>query len=108
MPPASAAGIEKATELLQTTLRNGITRSKEFERKGLAAYAINVGTKCGHACLYCDPTGAMALRRLRVSATRLPCDAHLGWRTDVGPGKIWIEKELQHPNGGVMGCASDA
>ena len=46
------------TRVHQTTLRNGITRSKEFEKKGLAAYAINVGTKCGHGCLYCS-TGAM-------------------------------------------------
>ena len=41
-----------------TTLKTGITRTKEFERKRLASYAVNVGTKCGHDCLYCS-TGAM-------------------------------------------------
>ena len=42
----------------QTTLRAGITRTLEFERKGLATHAVNIGTKCGHDCLYCS-TGAI-------------------------------------------------
>ncbi|MBL7223189.1 MAG: DNA photolyase [Candidatus Brocadiae bacterium] len=36
----------------------GISRSREFERKGLASFAVNVGLKCGHDCLYCS-TGAV-------------------------------------------------
>jgi len=40
------------------TLKTGITRTPEFEKKGLATYAVNVGTKCGHNCLYCS-TGAV-------------------------------------------------
>ncbi len=40
-----------------TALKEGIRRTKEFERKGLAAFSVNVGTKCGHDCLYCS-TGA--------------------------------------------------
>ena len=39
-------------------LKTGITRTPEFEKKGLATHAINVGTKCGHNCLYCS-TGAV-------------------------------------------------
>lgn len=39
-------------------MTTGIARTPEFERKGLACYAINVGTKCGHNCTYCS-TGAM-------------------------------------------------
>src|SRR5208283_4459095 len=41
-----------------TTLKTGIQRSEEFEKKGLASYAVNVGTKCGHDCTYCS-TGTM-------------------------------------------------
>ena len=41
-----------------TLLKTGIQRTKEFEKKGLAQFAVNVGTKCGHGCLYCS-TGAM-------------------------------------------------
>jgi len=40
-----------------TCLKNGITRTPEFERKGLAAFAVNVGTKCDQDCAYCS-TGA--------------------------------------------------
>jgi DNA repair photolyase len=44
-----------------TTLKTGIQPSPEFEKKGLASYAVNVGTKCGHDCTYCS-TGAMLFR----------------------------------------------
>lgn len=39
-------------------LKSGISRTKAFERKRLASYAVNRGTMCGHGCLYCS-TGAM-------------------------------------------------
>ena len=45
----------------QTRLKTGIKRTPEFERKRLASFAVNPGTKCGHDCLYCS-TGA-SLRR---------------------------------------------
>jgi len=45
------------------TLRAGISRTTEFEKKGLAQFAVNVGTKCGHDCLYCS-TGPMLRRHL--------------------------------------------
>jgi len=41
-----------------TTLKRGIAKTAEFKKKGLAEYAVNVGTKCGHACTYCS-SGAM-------------------------------------------------
>jgi len=36
----------------ETQLKAGITRTPEFERKKLAAFAVNVGTKFGHDCAY--------------------------------------------------------
>ena len=39
-------------------LKTGISRTPEFEKKGLATHAVNVGTKCGHSCSYCS-TGAV-------------------------------------------------
>ena len=39
-------------------LKIGISRTPEFEKKGLASFAVNCGLKCGHDCLYCS-TGAM-------------------------------------------------
>ena len=41
-----------------TALKVGITRTPEFEKKRLASFSVNVGTKCGHDCLYCS-TGAV-------------------------------------------------
>ena len=35
-------------------LKTGISRSKEFEKKGLAEFGINVGLSCGHQCSYCS------------------------------------------------------
>lgn len=39
---------------LTAKLCSGISRSKAFEEKGLAQYAVNVGFKCGHACSCCS------------------------------------------------------
>ena len=39
-------------------LKSGISRTKEFEKKGLAQFAVNCGLKCNHGCTYCS-TGAM-------------------------------------------------
>ena len=39
------------TSVRTTTLRSGIQPSLEFAKKGLASYAVNVGTKCGHVLL---------------------------------------------------------
>ena len=39
-------------------LKSGISRTAEFEKKKLASFAVNVGVKCSHDCLYCS-TGAM-------------------------------------------------
>ena len=45
-------------------LCSGISRSKAFEEKGLAQYAVNVGFKCGHACTYCSSD---AMLRIQLS-----------------------------------------
>lgn len=45
-------------------LCSGISRTKAFEEKGLARYAVNVGFKCGHACTYCSSD---AMLRIQLS-----------------------------------------
>jgi DNA repair photolyase len=42
-------------------LKRGITRTKEFEKKGLAQYAANIGTRCGHQCTYCSTPALMRM-----------------------------------------------
>lgn len=36
------------------SLTTGIRPSPEFDKKGLAQYAVNVGLRCGHDCTYCS------------------------------------------------------
>ncbi|MDD4098657.1 MAG: ParB/RepB/Spo0J family partition protein, partial [Lentisphaeria bacterium] len=36
------------------TLEGGIKATPEFEKKGLATHAVNVGLGCGHQCTYCS------------------------------------------------------
>lgn len=59
--------ISDAMRVHTTTLRDGISRTKEFEKKGLAQFAVNVGTKCGHGCVYCS-TGAMLRMHASIKA----------------------------------------
>lgn len=40
------------------SLKSGINRTLDFEKKKLCSFSVNVGVKCGHDCLYCS-TGAM-------------------------------------------------
>jgi DNA repair photolyase len=44
-------------------LKAGITRSREFEKKRLASFAVNVGTKCGHGCRYCSSGAVLRMHR---------------------------------------------
>ena len=46
-----------------TTLKTDIASTKEFAKKGLAQFAINVGTKCGHDCLYCSTGATLRMHR---------------------------------------------
>jgi DNA repair photolyase len=42
------------TDVYETELKTGIRPSPEFVKKRLADYAVNIGVKCGHGCLYCS------------------------------------------------------
>jgi DNA repair photolyase len=55
---AESHAVRMKTRIHTTTLRRGIAKTPEFAKKGLADFAVNVGTKCGHGCTYCS-TGAM-------------------------------------------------
>jgi hypothetical protein len=44
--------IEMKTYLCQ--MKTGIVRMREFERKGLATYGVDVSLKCDHECTYCS------------------------------------------------------
>jgi len=69
-------------EVYETTMKGGITRTKEFERKKLAAFAVNVGTKCGHGCHYCS---SGALLRMHPSFAEAGASPFVGGYAIVDP-----------------------
>jgi DNA repair photolyase len=44
-------------------LQTGIRRSPEFAKKQLAAFAVNVGVRCGHDCTYCSSRATLRCHR---------------------------------------------
>ena len=57
-----------------TTLKTGVEPSTEFEKKGLARYAVNVGTKCGHDCTYCSTGSVLRMHDSFKAAGENPFD----------------------------------
>jgi DNA repair photolyase len=56
----------------KTTLRGGIRPTPEFTKKGLAQFAVNTGTKCGHDCLYCSTGSLVRMHRSFRTAGESP------------------------------------
>ena len=68
-PPAYTLTINgNSLPVHEYLLLGGISKTPEFEKKGLASFAVNVGTKCGHDCLYCS-TGPMLRTHPSFKAT---------------------------------------
>ena len=59
-------------EVYYHTLKKGILRTQEFERKLLATHAVNVGLKCGHGCIYCSSPALLRCHRAFKMAGRSP------------------------------------
>ena len=53
----------KSTKVYTVALASGINRTKEFEKKMLASFCINCGTKCGHGCLYWSTSAMLRMHR---------------------------------------------
>jgi DNA repair photolyase len=50
-----------STRVHEYGLVAGIQSSPEFAKKGLAQFAANVGTKCGHGCAYCSASATLRM-----------------------------------------------
>jgi DNA repair photolyase len=59
-------------EIHYCDLKKGINRTQEFEKKGLAQYAVNVGTRCGHQCTYCSTPALMRMHHSFKEAGESP------------------------------------
>jgi DNA repair photolyase len=70
----NAAPANELPRVHLVTLRHGIRRTPKFERKGLAQYAVNAGTKCSHDCLYCSTGTVLRRHDSFVEAGESPFD----------------------------------
>jgi len=88
----------------QFPLKGGIMRSKEFEKKRLASFAVNVGTKCGHDCLYCS-TGAVLRMHPSFKAVGENPFGHGYCIVDPAtPERVARDAARQHERGVVQLC----
>jgi DNA repair photolyase len=55
-----------------TELGTGISPAPEFAKKGLAEFSVNVGTKCGHDCLYCSTGSILRMHKSFKEADESP------------------------------------
>lgn len=93
-------------KVYQWPLKNGISRTKEFEKKGLAQFAVNIGLKCGHGCTYCS-TGAMlrvhpAFKELRVS----PFENGYAILDSDTPQRVALDAQRRKQRGLVQLCTT--
>ncbi len=87
-------------------LKNGISRTKEFEKKWLAQFAVNIGLKCGHSCTYCS-TGAMlrvhpAFKKLQLS----PFDNNYAIVDPSTPKRVAYSARTKRERGMVQLCTT--
>jgi len=82
-------------------LKTGITRTKEFEKKGLATHAVNVGTKCGHGCLYCSTRTLLRMHKSFGACGEKPFDSGYAIVDPTIPERVAIDaKRIRH--GGMI------
>ena len=62
------------TRIHEVELTSGIRRTREFEKKKLAQFSVNVGIKCGHDCYYCSTGAQMRMHRAFKEVGESPFD----------------------------------
>jgi len=90
----------------QWQLKTGINKSKEFQKKGLAQFAVNCGLKCGHGCTYCS-TGVMlrvhpAFKRIGVS----PFENGYAIIDSETPQRVALDAKSKKQRGMVQLCTT--
>lgn len=93
-------------ESYNTRLSVGITRTKEFERKKLAEYAVNVGTKCGHGCSYCSTGSLLRMHHSFTEAGRSPFDQGYSIVDPETPDRVARDAERIRQRGRVQLCTT--
>jgi DNA repair photolyase len=92
-------------DIYTTRLQSGITRSREFERKRLASFAVNVGTKCGHGCCYCSTGPVLRMSPSFKAAGRSPFESGYAIVDPDTPERVARDaRRFKHQRGLVQLC----
>jgi len=89
-----------------TTLSTGIEPSPEFAKKGLAEYAVNVGTKCSHDCLYCSTGSSLRMHSSFKEAGESPFRFGYGIVDPDTPERVAREAGRLRNRGLVQVCTT--
>lgn len=87
-------------------LKTAITRSKAFERKKLAQYSANVGTKCAHGCTYCSSGAVLRHHQSFQAAGENPYESGYAIIDSQMPEKVANAAERKRKRGLVMLCTT--
>lgn len=90
----------------RTSLSTGISRTKEFERKKLAAFAVNVGTKCGHDCTYCSTGALLRMHPSFSQAGRSPFEQGYAIVDPETPARVARDARRVRSRGMVQLCTT--
>lgn len=100
-------------ELVDTNLRvydqplkEAIRRTKAFERKELAKFAINIGTKCAHGCTYCSSGAVLRCHKSFREVDENPYDFGYAIIDSEMPEKVAIAAKRKRKRGLVMLCTT--
>lgn len=86
------------------SLRNGIARTRGFEKKRLAQFAVNCGLKCRHGCTYCS-TGAVLRRHKAFKELGLsPFENNYAIVDPDTPARVARDAASKHERGLVELC----
>ena len=90
----------------ECSLKSGIRRSAEFEKKTLAEFAVNVGTKCGHDCTYCSSGAMLRMHQSFRETGEDPFGRGYAIVDPEMPGKVAKDAAGKRHRGKVMLCTT--
>lgn len=92
--------------IYKDTLKAGIARTKEFEKKGLAKYAVNVGTRCGHDCTYCSSPALLRMHQSFKKPGLNPFEKGYAIVDPATPERVKRDAARIHTRGLVQLCTT--
>ena len=87
-------------------LKAGIHRTMEFEKKGLAEFSCNVGTRCGHRCTYCSSPSLLRMHNSFKQANENPFNDGYAIIDPEIPNKVANDVRNRIKRGRVILCST--